>query len=178
MLRTGTGRCRQRCLPELFSHNTRNPSPRETSCYDPHWSWLVTENVCTSSQGERKTWISFSLQATVGRLGVFQKGKEKSSLGNQILTSTQKLCLENRNLFCWDLSNIKTSLSQTNIAFAQRRQPFQVRKHTAILKADSLNSRVRYWLTTRSLYCKDRRRDPFLGFFKFTQVDSYAKNLG
>lgn len=45
------GECRRRAIPGLFSSSIPKPSPTETSCYDPHWSWLVRENVCARALG-------------------------------------------------------------------------------------------------------------------------------
>ena len=76
------GGCRQRAIPGLFSSSIPKPSPTETSCYDPHWSWLVRANVHARVLGRGgvggEGWLSFRLQAIIERLGPY----EKSSLGD------------------------------------------------------------------------------------------------
>ena len=76
------GGCRWRAIPGLFSSSILKPSPTETSCYDPHWSWLVRANVRARALGRGgvggEGWPSFRLQAITERLGPY----EKSSLGD------------------------------------------------------------------------------------------------
>lgn len=113
----GTGRGRQ-AAPELFSHNLPNPSPTETSCYDPNWSGHVAESACASAE-ERGEGTVFRAQAP-------QRGKENPAQATRP-SQQQNLHLDNRSLLCGEFSNLGMSLlphpKQTPAALAATTPP-------------------------------------------------------